>query len=461
MTDLSRRQILQAAGAAVVPAGLSGLAVQPDLPLRIAPFRIDVTPPPGHGCCGGWIRPIEAVDDAQEAIGYVLLGAGKPIVVCAVDWTGLLNRTHLLWRTAMADAAGTTPDRAAVQCVHQHNAPFACLDTQRLIDEQGDLPNTMLPEFFADCLKRLQVAIREAIARPVPVTHIASGSGTVTEVASNRRINLDQDGRIISMRGSSCRDEALRAMTEGLIDPKLRTIAFCNGEQKIVCCHYYSVHPMSYYGDGRASSDFPGLARKRRQQEFPETTQIYFTGAAGNIAAGKYNDGSPEMRQILADRIYAGMVQADRALTRRPVDSVDWKTVEILPEARAVPSAETLAAQISDRTQSTVGRNRPAFELAWKQRVDSGLPIVLSSLSINDICMLHLPAESFIEYQLRAQQIGGDRFVAVAAYGDGGPWYIPVRPAWPQGGYEVSVAFSAESVDDDLTAGIRRLLATN
>src|SRR5262245_62129716 len=99
--------------------------------LHLARFRFDVTPPKGHSLCGAWIKPVAAVDDPLEAIGFVLTGAGKPIVLCAVDWTGILNETHVVWRRTLAEAAGTTPDRVAVHCVHQHNAPFACVETQR------------------------------------------------------------------------------------------------------------------------------------------------------------------------------------------------------------------------------------------------------------------------------------------------------------------------------------------
>src|SRR4029077_17883228 len=70
----------------------------------------------------------------------------------------------------------------------------------------------------------------------------------------------------------------------------------------------------------------------------------------------------------------------------------------------------------------------------------------------------HLPAECFVEYQLRAQQLASSRFVATAAYGDGGPWYIPVKEAYPQGGYEVTVANCSDAVDDLLTTGIGKLL---
>ncbi|MBM3889921.1 MAG: hypothetical protein FJ388_12465, partial [Verrucomicrobia bacterium] len=61
---------------------------------------------------------------------------------------------------------------------------------------------------------------------------------------------------------------------------------------------------------------------------------------------------------------------------------------------------------------------------------------------------------------LRAQQMQPRRFVATAAYGDGGPWYIPVKQEYPKGGYEVSVANCSEAVDDILTRGMRDVLAS-
>ncbi|MFM2095228.1 MAG: hypothetical protein RIS70_2352, partial [Planctomycetota bacterium] len=88
----------------------------------------------------------------------------------------------------------------------------------------------------------------------------------------------------------------------------------------------------------------------------------------------------------------------------------------------------------------------------------SKVPVVLSAMHLNNATLLHLPAESFVEYQLRAQSFAPGRFVATAAYGDGGPWYVPVQEAYPQGGYEVGVAFSEPTIDDMLSQGIRRLV---
>lgn len=428
--------------------------------LHVAPFKFDVTPPLGHSCCGGWIKPIEAVDDPLEAVGVVLLGAGKPIVLCAVDWTGLLNEAHVEWRTALAHAAGTTPDRVAVHCVHQHNAPMACLEAERLVAEQGDLPHILRVDFFKRCLDAGRASIEKAIQQARPVTHIGWGQGKVEGIASNRRVHRDESGKVLAMRGSACKDEKLIALPEGLIDPFLKTVAFFDGDKKIATLHYYATHPMSYYADGRASSDFAGLARKQRQQDEPDCLHVYFTGCSGNVAAGKYNDGSKAARVVLTKRLYDGIVASESKLERSAVKSsqLAWKTAEILPPPRSSLHADKIAQQIATKTNAVVSRNRPAYELSWLRRLEKRLPIVLSSLHLGDVKLLHLPAECFIEYQLRAQGLAKGNFVCTAAYGDGGPWYIPVKEEYPNGGYEVSVAFCEPEVDDLLTEGMKRLL---
>src|SRR5262245_42924479 len=171
---ISRRDWLKASAAASAAAiAPLALGVEPASALLVAPFRFDVTPPVGHPLCGGWIKPAADCNDELEAIGFVLLGAGKPIVICAVDWTGILNEAHVAWRTAMAEAAGTTPDRVAVQCVHQHDAPFVCLHAEKLVEAQPDGLEVVQLEFFRGCLDRAKRAIKVAIPLARSVTHIA------------------------------------------------------------------------------------------------------------------------------------------------------------------------------------------------------------------------------------------------------------------------------------------------
>ena len=426
----------------------------------IAPFRFDVTPPLGHALLGGWIEPARVIDDPLEAIGYVLLGAGPPIVVCAVDWAGLLNDAHLAWRSALAAAAGTTPDRVAVHCVHQHNAPFVCPLARAAAAQHRDLPEMYDAGFFATCLSRADHAVRNALPHARRITHVAHARAQVRNVASNRRVARDAEGRVTSMRASSCTDPALIALPRGTIDPWLQTVAYYDADgRKVVACHYYATHPMSFYRDGRVTSDFCGLARKRRQAEEPGCTHLYFTGCAGNVSAGKYNDGTPESRVALTDRIHSAMRAAGGKLVPHPLRRIDWRVVQVLPPAHASPTAAELESEIARTDAPLVDRLLPAFRLGWRRRVECGVPLELSRLRLNNISLLHLPAEMFVEYQLRARAMRPRRPVAVAAYGDDGPWYVPTREEYPGGGYEVSVAFCREEVDALMTDAIRCLLA--
>jgi len=458
---MNRRDFISGStGAMVAGALLTSDSVAAGKPgdLRLATFRFDVTPPKGHSLCGGWIRPVVGVDDPLEAMGYVLLGVGKPIVVCAVDWTGLANSAHIQWRKALADAARTAIDRVAVQCVHQHNAPFACMDAQAIVQEQGDLPDIVNPVFFDRCLKNAGDAVTKSLKKTTPVTHIARGEARVEKVAANRRI-IGLNGKLVSQRGSSSRKPEHHRFPEGLIDPMLKTVAFYNGNKKLVASHFYACHPMSYYGDGRVSADFCGLARRRMQKQEPDCLHIYFNGCGGNIGAGKYNNGSKEARVELTQRMFDGITTSNATLKPEPIRSFEWETEDILPPLDSRFTEEQLLVGIRNKTNRVVARNRPSYTVAFIRRVKEGIPITLSSLHVNDISMLHLPAESFIEYQLRAQAIAPNRFVACAAYGDGGPWYIPVKEAYPQGGYAVGVAWCSPQIDPLMSNGIQTLLS--
>ena len=122
--------------------------------LHLATFRCDVTPPEGHPLCGGWIEPVRGVDDPLLALGVVLLGMGQPIVLFAVDWCGLRNEANEAFRRALAKAAHTVPERVAVQCVHQHNAPFADVEAERLIQKQPMPAASLDLNFFGQCVER-------------------------------------------------------------------------------------------------------------------------------------------------------------------------------------------------------------------------------------------------------------------------------------------------------------------
>src|SRR5262245_33119921 len=331
--------------------------------LHLATFECDVTPPLGHPLCGGWIEPARAVDDPLRMIGVVLLGAGAPVVLAAVDWCGIRNEANFAWRKALAEAAHTFPDNVAVHCVHPHNAPFADTEAERLIESIPGAPPSLDLKFFDRVVNQSADAVKESLKKTRRFTHIGTGQAKVEQVASNRRV-IGPDGRVKYTRTSATKEPLARAEPEGRIDPFLKTLSFWDGDRPLAALHYYATHPMSYYGDGRVSSDFCGLAREKRRRDDESILHAYFTGCAGNITAGKYNDGSKESRPILRDRIYDCMAAAWKATERFAVSGYEWRVehVKLKPRSEKSFGEEESRKVLADDKAPKAKRGNAAFQ---------------------------------------------------------------------------------------------------
>ena len=278
-------------------------------------------------------------------------------------------------------------------------------------------------------------------------------------MASNRRI-VGYDGKVKAVRFTRCADPAIRDESEELIDPMLKSISFWDGDAKLAVLQYYDVHQCSYYGEGWVNKEFIGHARERRTAEDAGAEHIYFTGCAGNIGPGKYNDGSPVNRPVFEHRIHRDMVEAERHTQHANCDHMEWLAVPLSLPADTRNSEEELRAALNDTTQTNNRRYKMALRIEYMRCVGSGMTIPLTALFLdNGICIVNLLGEAFIEYQLLSQQLQPDRFVAVASYGDCGTGYIPMEKSYEEGGYEPMDAFVTPECEAILTQALQEFLA--
>ena len=403
--------------------------------MQIGVFSFNATPPIGSPVAYAMTR---SIDDSLFAKGIVILSDEKPIVLCAVDWLGIANEGLDAWRESLAEGAGTTVDRVSVHAIHQHDGVRGDFTTAKILSEYG-LGNWRYdPAFLTNTIEQASEAVREAKNEAQNVTHIGYGEAKVDKVASNRRV-LGSDGMVEIIRWSRTTDSAAIAAPEGLIDPWLKCVSFWNNQQPLVALNYYTTHPMSHYGNGDVSSDFVGIAREAREKELG-VPLIYFSGAGGNITAGKYNDGSPERRYLLADRVERAMIQAWNSTEKIPISSDDlkWSTTKVqLPLGKHLVEPN-LVSQLENKETDSLERFTAAKHLAWLRRTREGHQITVSALNLKNISLLNLPGELFVEYQLAAQQMRPDYRVCTAAYEEYGPGYIGTEISYSQGGYESS-----------------------
>lgn len=450
--------------------------------LKISVFQADATPPLGTPVAYALARKIE---DPLSARGIVLLGAGKPIVLCAVDWIGIGNGGHDAWREGLARAVGTSVDRVTVHALHQHDGVRCDFTAEELLAPQGLAGRRFDVAFVRKTIADAAQAAKASLAKAQVVTHLGVGEARVEKVASNRRI-LGPDGRVAISRSSSYRipepilsrlaAEAKRqgydlsasrtaealAAPEGVIDPMLKMLTFFNEDRPLVSLSYYATHPQSYFGKGDVTAEFVGLARTQHEQAREGVTLVHFNGASGNVAAGKYNDGTPEARVALTGRMADGMQRAWKATKRVPLTAADceWRVQPVqLPVAPHL-DADKLRSTLEDPQAAERDRIAAAGKLAFVLRRQHGIPVELTCLRLGNVYVLHMPGELFVEYQLAAQQMRPHDTVCMAAYGDYGSGYIGTEIAYSQGGYETQPTSSntAPEVERVLMDGMRKLL---
>jgi hypothetical protein len=429
-------------------AGGPGQAVAAP-PLRVATFEVDASPAIGSPLA---YDSTKEVTSPLSCRGLVLMGSGEPIVICTVDWLGVANTSQTEFRSRLARAAGTSVDRVAVHSLHQHDAPRCDFSADELLDEYAPQVRAYDSAFAREVMDRAAEALRDSVKRARAVTQVGLGSADVAQVASNRRI-LGPDGKVAFTRWTACADPKLRAMPVGTIDPSLKMVSLWQGDEPLVVLTYYATHPQSYYRTGGANPDFPGMARNDREAA-TGIPHIHFTGAAGNVGAGKWNDGARENRRVLADRLVDAMKRAWDGTTRKAIDAsmVEWRSVDVrLPVASHLNETELIGV-LQDPGADEPAKLAAAKGLAWLRRSQRAEQTEITCLRLGDGRILQMPGELFVEYQLAAQEMAPDRFVAMAAYGDYGPGYIGTRVAYSQGGYETSPGSSL------VAPGVERVL---
>jgi hypothetical protein len=424
--------------------------------LSVAVFRCDVTPPLGQPMIAGDV--IQTVEQPLLAKGIVLRAGPQRYVLCAVDWCELCNASHQALRGKIAAAAGTDAAHVAVQCVHQHTAPLVDIDAQKLLAESGAGQLLLNQKVWDEITERLAAAVKQSLDKFEPVDHLGTGQAKVECVAATRRVAVE--GGKIRVRYSSCQQADLRALPEGPIDPYLKTITLAQGQKPLVRLHYYATHPQTYYGDGRASSDFVGMVREKLERK-EKVVQVYFTGCGGDVTVGKYNDGSPKCRAELAERLLAGMEASIAATRLAPVGTVRWRTSPLLLTPRSDPG-HTLAdclARLKDPKAALSSRTYlGALRVIFLQR--SKQPIELIALEIGNAYIVHLPGEPMVAFQQYAQGLKPDAFVAVAGYGDCAPGYLCTEGAFREGGYEPTASAVVPESEAVLKKAIAALLAS-
>lgn len=415
------------------------LFAQRSVPLQIGTFQVDATPPLGSMMA---YQTIEGVTSKLWLKGIVIKGKGKPVVLISVDWLGIGGDGYQRFRERVAKEVGTSVDHVAIHSVHQHDAPRFDLSTDEILSSQNLSGQVFDVAFCLGIIQKTAKAARKAFDDRQSITHMGLGQSKVEKVASNRRILSPDRKSVLHTRWTATKDPEVQAFPEGVIDPYVKVVSFFNREKPIAVLSYYATHPQSFYLTKKADSDFPGMARKMSEEHHGQI-QIHFNGAGGNITAGKYNNGDPDIRPKLAKRLAKGMKTAFENSQKSKFDVIandmSWKSVPVvLPLGKHI-TEEMLRPVLEDPKEKFQKRMFAAKRMGILRRHQAEIPTDITCLSIGRYRMISMPGELFVEYQLAAQKYRPELFITMAAYGDYAFGYIGTEIAYRRtGGYETS-----------------------
>jgi hypothetical protein len=273
------------------------------------------------------------------------------------------------------------------------------------------------------------------------VASVATAEKRIMGAASGRRI-IGDDGKVALWRGSMTSQDIYHKAPTGRIDPMLRTVAFLDGSEKVIAAmHYYASHPMAAYGRNMVSADVPGVAIAYAAERCDKNTHhIYFNGCGGDVAFGKYCRKSKEENlKDIGERLGEGIVQNLKHLEKKPMGELILSHASFEFALHPKMHKKDLLAKLKSNALYD-----PWWEQYWHASYYSIVKEwekwknpTLSRLSIGRyIHILKMPSESSVEYQLYAQSLAPEAFIACAAYGCGYYIYIPTAKMLAEEGYE-------------------------
>ena len=398
--------------------------------LRAGVSKVDITPPLGVDLSGYVLRdkPSEGVHDNLYARALVLedRGIGEKAVLVSADLLGLSGESVERIRREASEKTGIKPQNMIIACTHTHSGP-------------ATVNLRMLGEINRRYLEAAEQKIIDSIvqaSKDMEDAKISAGRGFVKGVGYNR------DRR-----------------AEGPLDEELGVIRIDNSEGEVQClvlnyaCHPVILGPRNLL----VSADYPGVATRTVEERLAKCC-IFTTGAAGDIdplinwkawGKGTFKDVE-EVGRMIGDeavRVAEGLrgVSEVRIGSLQKVLELPVEPPPTIEEARREVESAKEKLKALKLEGSEPGRIRIAEAMVqWAEdvlrHVEEGRfprvnPVEITLIGINEILLVAVPGELFVEIGLKIKRRSPFRHTYVISYGNGLVGYFPTAESFKRGGY--------------------------
>lgn len=439
-------------------------SASPATPLRVGVAVVDITPPVGFPMAGYYHeRLADGAIDPLKAKAIVFRDGQTEAAVVVCDLIGIATDLSQAVRKR-ASKTGIPAAHIVISATHSHTAPDYMKELYLKLG--GEKQEALRAEYIEKLINGPVDAIVQAQAKAKPAT-VTSGSATQqTPVSFNRRFVM-RDGSVRTWMNLENPDVVRAA---GPIDPEISVLAIRDEAGKPTgILSNFALH-LDTVGGMKWSADYPFFIEQTlRKANGQQVISIFGTGCCGDI-----NHSDPRRRERNKSDVIGNSIG----------ESIQGQLDKLQPIARPnlVVKSKVVKLPLQDATQDEVTRSIQILMAAQrKEKVEfldhvtaykklmldhflhqppfaktpehitwglsrslagagSHLPVDVTVMTLGrDVAIVFLPGEVFVELGLAIKQASPFRTTFVIELSNCVETiYIPNRPAYAGGSYEVT-----------------------
>jgi len=417
--------------------------------LVVGSATTDITAPVGYRLCGYFNeRPSTGIHDPLQAkVIYLRQGKTEVAIVCC-DLIGIDHDVTALCRQRLQKELDLPPNHVLIHGTHSHTGPLfygALRDHlhRQAVEKHGSDPLEKIDyvQFLADKITAAVKTARETAA----VSQIREATGEETTISFNRRFQL-KDG---SVRFNPGRFNPNIDRVLGPIDPQVGLLTFAKKEapNPFAALTVFALH-LDTVGGTEYSADYPQYLEQTLRTQFgPQFNSLFGNGTCGDInhidVAHEQPQKGQEMAQHIGTKLGQSVLKA--AATLRQVEQPALAVRSTLVRAPMQQYDENQLAwarknifQVGQRTLSFLEQVEACKILDCQLRGSNDVwPLEVQVIRFNnDVALVAIPGEVFVELGLWIKQYSPFRHTLVMELCNDNPAYIPTRKAFAEGSYE-------------------------
>ena len=439
------------------------LALSTAAQVRVGVAQVKITPPDGTPLAGYYsARGSTGVLDDLHAKALVFESGGELAAVVVCDLISLPRHTVVSARELIALESKVPPANVLMGATHQHTGPVLARESEMdsLTGGDTDLSKTytaQLPKWIAEAVAKAEKNLQSVT--------VSAGRTEEHEIAFNRRFWM-KDGTV---SWNPAKNDPNIIRPAGPIDPEV-LVVYAEAEKAKAVLTYvnFAMHPDTTGGTA-ISADYPGaLARALAAYKGDEMVCIFANGCCGNINHRHITWNGPQTSQAEATRL--GTVLAGDVLALYPnLKPIKGGKVRMKTEMLQLPLApisdedlkksQDIKARANDPKVTFMEKVKAFQVLDVHAREGKPLEVEVQVIALGrELAFVSLPGEIFVELGLSIKKVSPFSYTSLVELANGSIGYIPNKPAYLEGNYEViSARCAAGSGEMLVTSAIKSL----